>query len=316
MEITHNNKTYRWIGDKWGMEDITKYDQLLMWGEWVYFFYWKWFGFMSISTNHTPEQLVKLGYMKEVKDNKEPRTFTIWFDEYEAIKKNASILEKLREEIVNRITTRRHKETQTKQEDDQNWWGVIALNSLLGFLDSLTSLEQSQTKEDRTQQTKDITGMLELCMDVKPIEQPKEEAIQMGAWNWNREDHLNYLDARTDEEKARDLELYRIAVTTTASTAWTPTPWQMIEVSNDGKKWYEAELEKIEPYPWIPSKKYKIVGNRKVGGYFEYARPITEEVIVPEFKAIDHTPEPFSPWPLLLQVEAITQWIHSQSNKR
>lgn len=37
--------------------------------------------------------------LEEVKENKEPRTFTIWFDEYEAIKKNTSILEKLREQI-------------------------------------------------------------------------------------------------------------------------------------------------------------------------------------------------------------------------
>ena len=35
---------------------------------------------------------------------------------------------------------------------------------------------------------------------------------------------VNYCDSRTDEERARDAELYRTAVTTCTSNVWTPKP--------------------------------------------------------------------------------------------
>jgi len=35
---------------------------------------------------------------------------------------------------------------------------------------------------------------------------------------------LNYCDSRTDEERARDEELYNTAVVTSTSNVWTPTP--------------------------------------------------------------------------------------------
>lgn len=72
MEITHNNKTYRWIGDKWGAYDLELYRMLIAkdWRNndlvWLKENLEEYAG--SICTFHTIPQLVKLGYLEEVKE--------------------------------------------------------------------------------------------------------------------------------------------------------------------------------------------------------------------------------------------------------
>jgi len=77
-------------------------------------------------------------------------------------------------------------------------------------------------------------------------------------------------------ERARDEELYNTAVVTSTSNVWTPTPWEMIEVSNDGKRWKTEEFVEAEP---------RLLGwsiyLTKVGWtytYSQYARPLSQEI--------------------------------------
>ena len=90
MQITHNNKSYRWIGDKWGETFIDEYSIFWQWDMLVYFQY----GSDIIKTYHTPEQLVKLGYLEEVKENKQ--TLTLPEIEYKWEREYYSILIKLK----------------------------------------------------------------------------------------------------------------------------------------------------------------------------------------------------------------------------
>jgi hypothetical protein len=54
MQITHNGKTYRWIGDKWGEKSI---DEMFIVFDELRFSYRNG---IHILSHHTPEQLVKL----------------------------------------------------------------------------------------------------------------------------------------------------------------------------------------------------------------------------------------------------------------
>lgn len=77
LTLTHNWKTFQWIGDKWGSYDIETYNISVRKD-------WKnndlvWFKedlseySGSICTFHTPEQLVKLGYLEQVKSLSQKR---------------------------------------------------------------------------------------------------------------------------------------------------------------------------------------------------------------------------------------------------
>lgn len=85
MEITHNNKTYRWIGDKWGILPFWPWEELYWlriatkdfdWEmeEWTVSLMWT---LRNYYTLHTPEQLVKLGYLEEVKPLSQKRAEAI-----------------------------------------------------------------------------------------------------------------------------------------------------------------------------------------------------------------------------------------------
>lgn len=82
MEITHNNKTYRWIGNAWWDKSLHSCEMRVESDGLVYFVGIGWNAFYE--THHIVEQLVKLGYLEEVKENKDH-----------------SIIEKLREEFKN-----------------------------------------------------------------------------------------------------------------------------------------------------------------------------------------------------------------------
>lgn len=94
------------------------------------------------------------------------------------------------------------------------------------------------------------------------------------------------------------------------------------------------ELDKLEKYIWVVSRERKTSDTYSIKWYLqclndvknlltsleqsqtkeEPARPLTDEVIVPEYYAPQFEIEDYLPQ-LAKQVEKITQWIHSQSNK-
>jgi len=81
MQITTPTGTYKWIGDKWGEAIIdsvywtndNRYRDLIQ----VRVFEKQY----SICTYHTPEQLVKLGYMELVEETTENKPMDKWVEE-------------------------------------------------------------------------------------------------------------------------------------------------------------------------------------------------------------------------------------------
>lgn len=76
MEITHNWKTYKWIGDMYWHTNLWWHTMLISditW--WIYFDYWMW---KALYTYHTPEQLVKLGYMELITKPCDHKNASIW----------------------------------------------------------------------------------------------------------------------------------------------------------------------------------------------------------------------------------------------
>lgn len=88
----------------------------------------------------------------------------------------------------------------------------------------------------------------------------------------------NYCDSRTDDERARDEELYRTATVTSTSNVWTPTPWQEIEVSNDGEKWYKYRFSMMS---WTAPTIYIVnvdTENWQYACSYRFARPIEDKI--------------------------------------
>ena len=76
MQITHNWKTYKWIGDMYWHTNLWWHTMLISditW--WIYFDYWMW---KALYTYHTPEQLVKLGYMELITKPCDHKNASIW----------------------------------------------------------------------------------------------------------------------------------------------------------------------------------------------------------------------------------------------
>lgn len=186
----------------------------------------------------------------------------------EEVKENKepdSILEKLREELekIKEIVEEAYELT---METDTG----IRLSMVL---DLLTSLE---TKEDKAWQE------LNKKQDAEFNGQP-----QFTPWQ---------------EEPKKKIEKLKIEYTLdwekrweTMINCWTPTPWQEIEVSNDGEKWEKREFYSLD-LRWYSCKKVKD------NGYwlFKYSRPLKEEspeIVVPDFKAYPNKRE----WEIYLQ---------------
>ena len=201
MQITHNNKTYRWIGDKWGETFIDEYSIFWQWDMLVYFQY----GSDIIKTYHTPEQLVKLGYLEEVKENKQTLTLPEmeykWEREYymdwqkctpeqalEAMKLNMranyeernSILEKLREELERKV-----QQTIEQIEKTQQIRDCERLNVLREIQYLLTSLEQPQTKVDTEAKVwQELNKKQDAEFNAQPQFTPCQEHYSC-KWSWD-----------------------------------------------------------------------------------------------------------------------------------
>ena len=377
MQITHNNKTYRWIGDKWGETFIDEYSIFWQWDMLVYFQY----GSDIIKTYHTPEQLVKLGYLEEVKENKQTLTLPEmeykWEREYY---RNWIKLEKLKEipsydemvsmwmpteltgcqwvitehnigsmgyhqDVENTILrnqedwkrehgflpeevrpehpkwylypetinsyydTNKTKEwnyqeyqKQLKKAQDE-WWAGIKENkepdtSILEKLREKLERKVQQTIEqiEKTQQIRDcerLNVLREIQYLLTSLEQPQTKVdTEAKVWQelnkkqdaeFNAQPQFtpwqtNYCDSRTDDERARDEELYRTATVTSTSNVWTPTPWQEIEVSNDGEKWYKYRFSMMS---WTAPTIYIVnvdTENWQYACSYRFARPIEDKI--------------------------------------
>ena len=106
---------------------------------------------------------------------------------------------------------------------------------------------------------------------------------------------------------------------------WQPTTWEFIDVSNDGEKWEE------EKYTFMRMKwNYYECTNGSTWYVWKFARPITEEVIVPPViephnskDIVEFRESEFTAYiglhmkvnELVDWYKVIAQWIHSQSNK-
>lgn len=75
MQITHNWKTYKWIGKYWWEKDITDVWKISVtyWEVWFTDKY-QW----VLRTYHTPEQLVKLWYMELIETKPEEKPTEHW----------------------------------------------------------------------------------------------------------------------------------------------------------------------------------------------------------------------------------------------
>jgi len=221
----------------------------------------------------TPDELVKLGYLEEVKPLSQKRAEAIergkeLTDKHDIQAKThhgtdidvaTSILEKLREDLVRRkrLLTGSINDTETDREKR-----CISYPAILREIESiervLTSLE---TKEE-----------------------PKISCIHQTWQGW-------------------------------ACTICQPqfTPWQMIEVSNDGEKW------KVRTFDKILDNSQHNVGTKEWYAYL-FARPIEdkiEQVTIPEFTAEKHictwwTNSPDWYTSLVEHLEKITRFLHSQ----
>ena len=145
MKLTHNWKEYKWIGDKWGEQTITNFWVNFRGTVWIHYDYedlWT----ITSETEHTPEQLVKLGYLEEVKENKELPVYDAWISAYINSKWDVvdhSILEKLREELD------KMKTENTDTSDEYTQWVLNTCGYLLDLLSSLETKEEPVPPTDK-----------------------------------------------------------------------------------------------------------------------------------------------------------------------
>lgn len=87
------------------------------------------------------------------------------------------------------------------------------------------------------------------------------------------------------------------------------TPWQMIEVSNDGEKW------KVRTFDKILDNSQHNVGTKEWYAYL-FARPIKIEPEVPEFKSSGNTPWNLELTSMSRQIEALTTFCQALARQK
>ena len=272
LTLTHNWKTYRWIGDKWGTIP-TKWFSLKISDKgnvYLYEYDSAWACHYEVKTYHTPEQLAALGYMEEIKPLSQKRA--------EAIErgKEVAILEKLREDLEERIKEYKGKLSTKKitKQTTQDKILLIRINELEVVLIVLTSLSSEEQPEDpkgkiyREWVEKEKKHFFEQYKDLLPEEQP-----QFTPW-------------QEEPETVSDKNMIRI-------NKYDFTPWQEIEVSNDSKKWQKREfsyfwkwLALASPEEYQTRREYVEYGLTIVSQEsWRYARPLPlqDKIELPEF---------------------------------
>lgn len=164
-------------------------------------------------------------------------------------KHEQSILQKLRAELERMI-----KSCEVYDEEPAEYHSLVKLRSLLNELET-----QPEEKYGYPEMARDI---IEATKDV-----PTEETQTIT---------LEELEKKQESN-------------TTFVTEWTPTPWEMIEVSNDREKWEDRPLKfkwmnnRGQYETWIYSEWYD---NKTLFSFWNYARPAPEELKLeklPEF---------------------------------
>ena len=266
-----------------------------------------WKTYKQLHNKYSIDWLVKHGYLEEVKENKEmnrtekhsffQKKIHEWLlqeaglEEKPLSQKRAEAIERGKEqELLKKVQSeyKIFKESEKKmlEEDEKQRELFFGEPSILEKLREEMERKVQQTIEqiEKTQQIRDCERLntLREILDLLTSLETKEESV------------VNYCDSRTDEERARDAELYRTAVTTCTSNVWTPTPWQEIEVSNDGERWYKKEFthtgrgialadKTIYFYTTWLDPEYN--DGRKLWEWWKFARPIEDKIEpeLPEF---------------------------------
>lgn len=247
----------------------------------------KYFGWIYSIENQITKWISEW-FLEEVKENKEILDIDKKLSE-QFIKDNVactpcemwkpnSILEKLREAILN------------VRKDYYDWKELHFARVTGDLLDLLTSLEQSQTKEQREiveKVHKEETALWMYETFVKPV------LPQFTPWQEEPEDL--FTTCKCDACKDGDAWLEP------NMKEWTPIEGEEIEVSNDGKEWLRDIFEKMEE-DWL------LYYTKNFFWYFDYARPIKDsKELLPEFNSLKTTDIGRD-----LQIERITHFLHSQ----
>lgn len=257
---------------------------------------------------------VKEWYLEEVEEKPEYPAWAIWkLDDgtYIFPTPDPSILEKLREELGRRMKRYDALRLFNHKEEDEE---------ILSFL---TSLEQSQTKEEpqfTPWQKEPQTLWIDYgekwgdkSMEVKGYKNPDgtltitscEEVWTPTPWQ------------EEPEVKIRDVWDWFVAFDRNKKDTWTPTPWQEIEVSNDGLVWEERKY-------CCPHKTKVFDGHCTYGlweepEYWLYARPIDniepELPVVPDFerRSTQRFPQPYR---VETQLEFLTKAVQFLLSKQ
>ena len=207
ITITYKGKTYRWTEKKWKSCEPTDWLDLVIQNDLVCFSNWEW---LLHNTYLTVEELVKLGYLEEVKENEDPVGDTIIKDMLD----NAYKVTYAKEPV--------HKADEYLKENDYHIGGVdLKVNKDHSILEKLREELGRRIKVVEWMQWiwhwPYVNGRLfelnEVCDFLTSLEQPTEEL--QPELDLSESNTTSYGDAKT----------------------WQPTPWQMIEVSNDNISW-------------------------------------------------------------------------------
>lgn len=283
MKLEHNWKSYKWIGDKWGCLSITKEHKIIV-NDFELVELIPPESIVHIITHHTPDQLIKLGYLEEVKENKDSMFMPKYSKSFQQFK---DFLKEYRSEY-----------TEYAEDDPDR-----------AIYDFLTSLENSS--EIPNSSTLWQESILQWST---PMEQDEEPIGS--AWEWWTP--TPWQEDFSELPKINDTNLLEDVC------VWTPKPWQEIEVSNDNnkRKWEVRKYSRFEsnddmgfPYETVPLNEF----DEDV--VWKFARPL-EQVTIPEFdydkihmEAMKDHVGSFATHvahPLCKQMSEITQFLHSQ----
>lgn len=334
MQLTHNNITYEWIGEKWWFLKVIFIELYDQYWEQVWPI-WQWVKVLteknwSIFTSHTPDQLVKMWYMKVVEEKseeKEKPEWTVLIEEATLFRLMKQLNEVLAERLdhptqlhyVNNPVTLIRNEIERRIEE-YHWcagtW-LYEYKSLLTFIDNLVMPEEIRivnnwnvwstqwTDDNPVFTTPSTPDQWEYGQNttkigsIDPIPEPK----LMYRENWRPESWTMIEVSNDDRKNWIELEFVKMdddwfVCKWTALNSyfryakplikeWEPSPWEIIEVSNDGDKWEEREFEKDYVNPIFSERNdFNFItkfNGKESTSWWKYARPIKKVVELPEF---------------------------------
>lgn len=117
---------------------------------------------------------------------------------------------------------------------------------------------------------------------------------------------LNELEKETEEQNIRQwMEEH-----SECTKEWTPTPWELIEVSHDKRYWHTKMFKGKQ---WELFVCHNDISPKHIDTW-QFARPLAPEELKPEFPELpDYIYSPLHwQWNLWLQIEAITKYLKTE----